>query len=126
MPSLTISQIRPVPMVETCSIFDVARCFGEDHRQIRSLVRLVQRKIDELGFPPPILDMAGPRGSEAPGHAVTPRSRWMQAAVLAWFDDSLPPDHAAAASAYAIRDTERTLAARASHLQLVQGGRAAA
>jgi hypothetical protein len=121
MAGFTLSDVRPLAMVETCSIFDIARAFGQHDREIRSLVPYVQARVDTVGFPPPIMDLV--KGQ--PSRAVTPKSRWLRSAVLAWFEGSVPPDTASRANAYDVRNAERTLAARASHLKLV-GGRHAA
>lgn len=70
-------------------------------------------------FPPPLPHWQW--GGGVGKHIDARRSRWRREAVVAWLDDYLPPDAAAALDAAAAADAAADMDAAAGELRLVGG-----
>lgn len=116
----------------TVSIFWLKRAlcphrFGD--KRLQSYITLL---IEEKGFPPPLPALVTrrrtgkgvKRAADSLAEQVTMNSRWRRAAVEAWLEDFLPPDNAAAVQARSARAAASDMDSAASHLRLVDGGRA--
>lgn len=93
-----VAQIVPLHN-RTVGLGYIAGRLGRDDAAPATVVRLIRALTDQRGFPPP----TAPRlvaGQLLDGAAaVTPRSKWPLDAVMAWFDNGIPPRIAAALDA---------------------------
>lgn len=102
----------------TCTARWIARALGVPKYGDRRLATYLQRLVDSQGFPEPLPSL---RGQELTEDA-TADSRWIRAAVEAWFQDRLPP---AVIAAMGTADREAAIDdmdAAANNLHLVGRG----
>lgn len=106
----------------TCTLWFVGRELGKADFSATRLAAYVQGLVDQFGFPPPYPSLH----RRALTRAVTPRSTWRRAAVMAWLDDWLPPATSdaldAAAQAAAAADMDAA-ALQLGQLRMISGGK---
>jgi hypothetical protein len=84
----------------TCSILEICRRLGRDHYRSGRRVTYLNKLIEQRGFPPPLPDMSTRKRDLIAD--VTVNSRWIRAAVEAWFDNFMPPEALASIDAAAL------------------------
>ena len=103
----------PAPAAPTLGMISLVRMLGVEHESETSnrhtspatRIAYVQMLIESAGFPPPLPHLGkGEDGAAALVPAINYRkSRWQRAAVDAWFDGIVPPQHRAAIDDQAAR-----------------------
>lgn len=110
----------------TCTLWFVGRELGKADLSAPRLVAYIQGLVDQFHFPAPYPSLQ----RRTLTRAVTQRSTWRRAAVLAWLDDWLPPataealDAAARTAAAADMDAAAARLGTLRPLRLVGGSRA--
>lgn len=105
------------PAIATCSLRYIQRQLGADGMSDRRALSYVRQLIEEKHFPTPLPVRIGTRLVDEP----VVKSRWMRAAVDAWFAGFLSPDAADMADRKAMQAAAADMDGNAGNLRLVAG-----
>lgn len=109
------------PTTPACSIWYIQQKLGRRDYRVGRMVTYVAKLIEDWNFPQPFPRMK--KGKLV--RDVSDKSQWARDAVDQWLFDYLPPDTAAALDAAAFATAATQMDARAGHLQLIKGSKAA-
>ena len=105
----------------SCSIWYIQTRLGRGDYKVGRLVAYVEKLIEGWDFPKPFPRMKAKKLV----CDVSDKSQWPREAVDQWLFDYLPPHTAAALDAAAAANAAALMDARAGHLRLIKGGKAA-
>lgn len=112
------SFIAEDPEARTCNFGYVQKQLGRDGLSQPRMVQYLRRLIADHGFPAPLPTIV--KGGKTTKD-VHPSSRWIRAAVIAWFDGYIPPDCAATIDDKAYAAAALSMDTAATNLRLVGG-----